>query len=196
LKVKGGQTAYSLSDGTVKVEDSTPEEKRLLHQGSVDSTKSEGSNQGGSRSDTSTSTSNSGITLGLTINAPIGKEGQNLVITVEVNQSSITIDSLKNSVSDFSLYYRSKADQPYKMVKEKLTERSAKFSIPAADVAAPSIQVYSVMKLHDGSQFSSPAASPDANPVSIAVQTAQKNELRVPFTDPSGKRKTMVIEYK
>jgi len=195
LKVKGGQTAYSMSDGTIKVEDSTPEEKRLLHQGSADSSKSEGSNQGGSKPDSSTSTS--GITMGLTINAPIGKEGQSLAVTVEVSQSSIAIDSLKNSTTDFALYYRTKADQPYKMVKEKLTGRSVKFSIPATDVFAPSIQIYAVLKLQDGSQFSAPAASPETNPISFAVETtAQKNELRVPFTDPSGKRKTMIIEYK
>ncbi|MDP1676637.1 MAG: FecR family protein [Bacteroidota bacterium] len=196
LNVRGGQTAFSMPDGTVKVEDSTPEEKRLLNQGSADSTKSEGNNQGGSKSDTSTSTSTSGITLGLTVNAPIGKEGQNLVITVEVNQSSVTTDSLKNSVSDFTLYYRTKADQPYKMLKEKLSERTAKFSIPGSDVSAPSIQVYAVITLLDGSQFSSPTPSPESNPISFAVQTGQKNELRVPFTDPSGKRKTMIIEYK
>ena len=194
LKVKGGQTAFSMADGSIKVEDSTPEEKRLVNRGSVDSLKSEGSNQGGSKSDSTTSSS--GITLGLTVSAPVGKEGQNLIITVEITQSSITIDSLKNSVSDFSLYYRAKADQPYKIVKATLTERAAKISIPSSDISAPSIQVYSVMKLQDGSQFSSPAASPETNPISFAVQTAQKNVLRVPFTDPSGKRKTMIIEYK
>ena len=194
LKVKGGQTAYSMADGTIKVEDSTPEEKRLLNQGSSDSSKSEGNNQGGSKSDSSTSTT--GITLGLTVNAPVGKEGQNLVVTVEVSQSSITLDSLKNSASDFTLYYRSKTDQPYKTVTAQLSERSAKFTIPAADISAPSIQVYAVLKLKDGSQFSSPAASPESNPIVFAVETGQKNELRVPFTDPSGKQKTMIIEYK
>lgn len=194
LKVRGGQTAFSMSDGTIKVEDSSPEEKRLMNQGSSDSTKSEGNNQGGSKPDSSTSTS--GITIGLTVNAPVGKEGQSLVVTVEVTQSSITIDSLKNSVSDFSLYYRTKTDQPFKMLRIKLTERASKFTIPASDISAPSIQAYAVIKLQDGSQFSSPAASPESNPISFAIQAGQKNELRVPFTDPSGKRKTMVIEYK
>ncbi len=194
LKVKGGQTAFSMSDGSIKVEDSSPEEKRLLNQGSVDSSKSEGSNQRGSKTDSSTSAS--GITIGLTVNAPVGKEGQSLVVTVEVTQSSITIDSLKNSVSDFSLYYRTKADQPYKIIKAKLTERATKFTIPASVVSVPNIQVYAEIKLQDGSQFSSPAASPESNPIIFAVQSAQKNELRIPFTYPSGKRKTMVIEYK
>ncbi len=194
LKVKGGQTAFSMSDGSIKVEDSSPEDKRLLHQGSADSSKSEGSNQGGSKTDSSTSTS--GITLGLTLSAPIGKEGQDLAVTVEISQASITIDSLKNSVSDFSLYYRPKTEQPYKIIKVKLTDRSTKFTIPASDVSAPNIQVYAEIKLQDGSQFSSPAASPESNPIIFAVQSAQKNELRIPFTDPGGKRKTMVIEYK
>jgi hypothetical protein len=194
LKVKGGQTAFSMANGAIKVEDSSPEEKRLLNKGSADSIKSEGSNRGGSKSDSSTSAS--GITLGLTVNAPIGKEGQNLIVTVEVSQSSLTNDSLKNSVSDFSMYYRTKADQPFKMIKSKLTGRAAKFTIPASDISAPSIQVYSVMKLQDGSQFSSPTASPESNPIIFAVQAARKNEIQIPFTDPSGKRKTMIIDYK
>jgi hypothetical protein len=196
LNVKGGQTAYSMSDGTIKVEDSTPEEKRLLHQGSMDSSKSEGNNQGQGGSPSDSSTSSTGISIGLTVNAPIGKEGQRLDVTVEVTQSSLPFDSLKSSVADFSLYYRAKADQPFKVLKAKLTERTSKFSIPTADVTAPSIHVYAVLKLQDGSQFSTPGTSPESNPISLAVQTAQKNELRVPFTDPSGKRKTMIIEYK
>lgn len=196
LNVKGGQTAFSMSNGTIKVEESTPEEKRLLNKGSIESIQSEGNNQEGSKSDTSTSTSTSGITLGLTVNSPIGRQGQNLTVTVEVNQSTISIDSLKKIVGDFALFYRSKSDQLFKTIKGTLSERSAKFSIPAVDVSAPNIQVYTVLTLLDGSQFSSPSSSPETNPISIAVQSVQKNELRVPFTDPNGKRKTMIIEYK
>ncbi len=195
LKVIGGQTAYSMSNGTIKVENSTPEEKRLLNQASPDSIKSEGSNQqGGPKTDSSTSAT--GITLGLTINAPVGKENQNLIVTVELTQSSITLDSLKKSVADFTLFYRSKADQPFKILKTQFTERATKFTVPAADVFAPNIFVYAEMKLRDGSEFSSPAASPETNPVSLPIQAGQKNELRIPFTDPTGKRKTMIIEYK
>lgn len=194
LNVKGGQTAYSLSNGTIKVEESSQEEKRLLNKSSSDTTKSEGSNQGGTKSDSSTSTT--GITIGLTINAPVGKENKDLVVTVEVTQSSITLDSLKNSVSDVTLFYRPKADQAFKVLKGKLTERAVKFTIPAADVFAPNIAVYATMKLQDGSEFSAPAASPETNPVVLAIQAGQKNELRVPFTDPTGKKKTMIIEYK
>ncbi len=196
LNVKGGQTAFSMSNGTIKVEESTPEEKRLLHKGSIESIQSEGNNQGGSKSDTSMSTSTSGITLGLTVNSPIGRQGQNLIVTVEINQSTITMDSLKNIVADMALYHRAKPDQPYKILKGKLSERSVQFSIQASEVSAPSIQVYAVLTLLDGSQFSSPSASPETNPISIAVQSVQKNELRVPFTDPNGKQKTMIIEYK
>lgn len=195
LKVNGGQTAYSMSNGTITVEESSPEEKRLLKKGFTDTTRSEGSNQqGGGQSDSSTSAT--GIMLGLTINAPVGKENHDLAVTVELTQSSITLDSVKKSVIDFTLFYRPKSDQPFKLLKSQLTDRTTTFTIPAADVFAPSIAVYAVMKLQDGSTFSSPATSPETNPIGLPVQAGQKNELRIPFTDPTGKKKTMIIEYK
>jgi hypothetical protein len=192
--VKAGQTAYSMSDGTIKVEESSQEDKRLLNKGTADTTKSEGSNQGGTPKDSSTSAT--GIMLGLTINAPVGKENQDLSVTVEVTQASITLDSLKNSGGEVTFFYRPKAEQGFKILKSRLTDRSTKFTIPAADVFAPSISVYASLLLKDGSEFTAPAASAETNPIALPVQAGQKNELRIPFTDPSGKRKTMIIEYK
>ncbi|MFA6456471.1 MAG: FecR family protein [Bacteroidota bacterium] len=198
MKVKAGQTAFSMSNGTIRVEESSQEEKRLMKQGTQsngDSTKSEGNNQpSGSPQDSSTSSS--GITIGLTINAPVGKENQDLSITVEVTQSSITMDSLKKSVSDMTFYYRPKADQAFKMIKGQLTDRSTKFTIPGADIFSPNIAVYATLRLQDGSEFSAPAASPESNPILLPIQAGKKNELKIPFTDPTGKKKTMIIEYK
>ena len=195
LNVKAGQTAYSMSDGSIKVEESSKEDRRLMNQGTTDSTKSEGSNQGGTTTPDS-STSSAGITLGLAINASVGKENQDLVVSVELTQASITLDSLKKSTTDLTLYYRPKQDQVFKFLKTQFNERVTKFTIPAADVFAPSISVYAVLRLKDGSEFSAPAASPETNPLSLPIQAGQKNELKVPFTDPTGKRKTMIIEFK
>lgn len=194
LNIKAGQTAYSMANGTIKVEQSSNEDQRLLNQGAADSTRSDGGTHGGSKSDSSTSTT--GITLGLAVNAPVGRENQDLIVTVELTQSSILFDSLKHSAFDMTLYYRSKTDQPFKMLKLPFTERLTKFTVPAADVFSPGISVYAVLKLHDGSEFSAPSASPEMNPVMLPVQAGQKNELRIPFTDPAGKKKTMIIEYK
>jgi hypothetical protein len=206
--VKAGQTAYSMANGSVKVQESTPEDKRLLQQSAADSTKPEGgkpegSNQGKPKSDstgtadsTTTSDDTPGLRIGLTINAPVGKENQDLTVTVEVTEASVTMDSLKKAVMDLTLFYRPKQDQPFKMLKTQFSERVTKFTIPAADVYSPNIAVYAVMKMADASEFSSPASSPESNPVVLPIQAGQKNELKIPFTDPTGKKKTMIIEYK
>jgi hypothetical protein len=190
--VQGGQTAYSFSNGTIKVEESSSEDKRLLNQGSPDSGKTEGSRI---PSD-SGSTSATGISIGMTISAPVSKENQDMSITVEITHMSIPFDSLRSMATDFTLLYRTKSDQSYKPLKATLTQRSTKFIIPAADVFAPSMQVYAVLKLKDGSEFTSPSQSAETNPVVIPVQAGKKNELRIEFTDPNGKKKTMLIEYK
>ncbi len=192
--VKAGQTAYSMADGSIKVEESSQEEKRLLNQGTQDSTKSEGNNQGGAPKDSSTSAT--GITLGMTISAPVGKENQDLIVAVEVTQSSLPMDSLKSLGAEITFFYRSKPDQAFKILKSELKGRATKFSVSAADVFAPTLSVYASLRLKDGSEFTAPASSAETNPIALPVQAGKKNELRVPFTDPSGKRKTMIIEYK
>lgn len=199
--VSGGQTAFSMANGSVTVNQSTPEEQRLMEQGSTDTTKSEGSNQGGTPTDSTTApapstTSTTGVSIGMTINAPVGKEKQDLIVSVEITSASITMDSLKKSVIDFTLFYRSKPDQSFKMIKAQFSDRVTRFTIPAADVFDPGIGVYVTIKLQDGSEFSTPATSPETNPQLLPIQAGQKNELKIPFTDPSGKKKTMIIEYK
>lgn len=191
-RVVGGQTAYSFPDGTIKVDSTTQEEERLLNQSSPDSGKTEGSNI----PPDSGSTSTTGISLGMTISAPVSKENQDLSITVEITQLSIAFDSLRMMASDFTLFYRAKSDQPYKPLKMTLSQRATKFTIPAVDVFAPSIQVFATLKLTDGSEFTSPSQSAESNPYLIPIQAGQKNEIRIEFTDPNGKKKTMVIEYK
>lgn len=193
--LNAGQTAYSMSNGAIKIEESTDEEKRLLNLGSPenpDSGKTEGSNV---EPDTG-STSGTGISIGMTISAPVSKENQNLSVTVEISQSSLTMDSLSKIITDFTLFYRSKSDQMFKPLKSTLSGRAAKFSIPAAEVFAPTMQVYASLRLSDGSEFTSPSQSPESNPALLPVQAGVKNEIRIEFTDPNGKKKTMVIEYK
>lgn len=204
-KVKAGQTAYSMANGSVKVQESTPEDQRLLKKSNTDSSKTEESKPEGSNTGTdstktdSTGTNDSGtgaLRIGLTISTPVAREGQDLTLTVEVTEASITMDSLKNAGAELTLYYRSKQDQPFKMLKARFSERSTKFTVPAAEVRSPSIAVYAVIRLADASEFSTPASSPESSPVIVPVQDGQKNELKIPFTDPTGKKKTMVIEYK
>lgn len=202
-KVKAGQTVYSMADGSVKVQQSSPEETRMMKQGTPDSTKKEepkpeGNNQGNppAGGDSTKEGTPGAIKVGLFINAPVAREGKDLAVNVELTEVSVPIDSLKKLTPDVTLYYRSKQDQPFKMLRVKFSERVTKFTIPAADVSAPSIAVYATMKLSDGTEFSIPAASPETNPQSLAVQAGQKNELKIPFTDPSGKKKTLIIEYK
>lgn len=197
FKVKAGQTAYSMANGSIKVQDSSPEDRRLLNQSAADSSKPEGgtpegSNQGGPKTDSTAA----GLRIGLTINAPVGKENADLTVTVEVTEASITMDSLKRSVADLNLFYRPKQDAAFKMLKAQFSERVTKFTIPAADVFSPNIAVYAVMKMKDASEYTSPASSPETNPTVLPIQAGQKNELKIPFTDPTGKKKTMIIEYK
>lgn len=193
--INGGQTAYSMSNGTITINESSDEEKRLLNRGLPDVPDS-GKTEGSNTVPDSGSTSASGISIGMTISAPVSKENQGLPVTVEITQSSITADSLANIVSDFTLFYRNKADQPFKPLKGALSGRSAKFTVPAAEVFAPAMQVYALLKLQDGSEFTSPGQSAETNPVVLPVQAGLKNEVRIEFTDPNGKKKTMVIEYK
>lgn len=189
--VKPGQTAFSFANGSVDVKESSPEDQRLLNQSGADTSKSEGNNQGGS-----TDSANGGLSIGMTISAPVGKEGQDLAVAVEISSASVPFDSMKSSAESMLLYYRTTANAPFAVLKGTVSERAVRFTIPAASVASPSIAVYAVLRMKDGRSFSVPSTSPESNPVVLPVQAAQKNELRIPFTDPSGKKKTMVIEYK
>lgn len=191
--IKAGQTAYSMSNGTITVTETTPEEKRLLNRSSNDSGKTEGSNL---NSPDSATTSATGIKVGLAMSAPVSKENQEMKITVEITQASITLDSLKKIGGAITLYYRPKEGQSFKALTAQLSERATKFTVPAADVFTPSLSAYAVLKLQDGSEFTSPSSSPESNPNAFAVQAGKNNELKIDFTDPSGKKKTMIIEYK
>ena len=204
-RVRAGQTAFSFADGTIKVTTTTKEEKRMLEGSKQDSTgtgsggSDEGSNNnpGGTSTDTTTSTTSAtGIRVGLAMSAPPSKENTDMTITVEITESSITLDSLKEIAASFTLFYKPKPDQPFKPLPGQLTDRSVKFTIPAADVFAPSIQIYVSLKLKDGSEFTSPASDPESSPETFAVQSGKTNEIRIEFTDPNGKKKTMVIQYK
>ncbi|NUN69424.1 MAG: FecR domain-containing protein [Bacteroidetes bacterium] len=205
-KVKAGQTAYSMANGSVKVQESTPEDRRLLKKSTTDTTKKEESKPEGSNTGTDTTKTDSTaapqesgagvLKVGMAIAAPVAREGQALTVSVEVTEISVTLDSLKKTTPELTLYYRSKQDQPFKMLKAQFSERVTKFTIPAAEVLAPTLAVYAVMRLADATEFTTPVSSPESNPVVLPVQAGQKNELKIPFTDPSGKKRTMIIEYK
>ena len=189
--VKPGQTAFSFANGSVDVKESSPEDQRLLNQSGADTTKSEGNNGG-----TSSDSTNGGMSVGMTISAPVGKEGQNLAVAVEISSASVPFDSVRSSAESMMLYYRTSAGAPFAALKGSVSERAVRFTLPAAAVIPPSVSVYAVLRMKDGTTFTVPSASPESNPIVLPVQAAQKNELRIPFTDPSGKKKTMVIEYK
>lgn len=200
VKVGAGQTAYSFANGTITVKQSSPEELRMLQQTNVDSTSLEGNNQneeGENQSQpTDSTTSQTGITLGLSISTPVITENNPMAIAVEITNASISIDSLKSQITEFSLSYRAKAEDIYKILTASTIDRTTRFTIPANEVFAPAMQVFAKIRLKDGSEFTMPASSPEQQPVLLPVQDAKKNEIKIEYTDPNGKRKKLIIEYK
>lgn len=194
VTVNGGQSAFSFSNGSITVKESSPEELRLLEQSSIDSTSMEGKNEGGESEGSSTSTT--GITLGLSISAPLLTENTPLKVAVEISNASISLDSLKNIITEFSLSFRAKPEAAYSVLSATAIERTTYLTIPAQEVFAPSMQVFAKIRLKDGSEFTVPASSPEQNPILLPVQDAKRNELKIEYTDPTGKRKKLIIEYK
>lgn len=190
--ITGGQTIFSFSDGTIKVQNSTPEEQRLLREALPDTGKSEGMNI----PIDSGSTSATGIKIGMAISVPVSKENHDMPVTIEITNSSITLDSIKNMSPVLTLFYRKNANDAFKQITAQLSGRKNSVSIPAKDVFAPAMFAYAALKLNDGSEFTTPAQSPELNAYALPVQATKRNEIRIEFTDPNGKKKTLVIEYK
>lgn len=192
VTVNGGQSATSLANGHIEVKQATPEELNQMNQSNSD----ENGGSGGQGQGNNSGTSSSGtMTFGFNVTAPSVTEGQAFDVTVEFTQTSVPLDSLKSLVSYFALAYKAPAATVYKELPGTIGGSSVKFTIPASDAVAPSIQVYVILRTATGVQLTYPQTNPESNPIVIPIQSANKNELKIEFTDPSGKRKTMVIEY-
>lgn len=191
VSVNGGQTAHSYADGKIEVKTTTPEELKRM-QGA--SSGSGGGGQGGGTSNSGTSTS-SGFSIGFAIGAPVTTEGQDFNVTVEFVQISAPIDTIKSIVSYFALAYKNASMTTYKEVPSTVTGNSVKFKIPGTDVQSPSVSVYVIFRTKTGIDMTYPPSDPQSNPIVIPVQSTKTNQLKLEFSDPNGKRKTMVIEY-
>ena len=199
VTVGAGQTAKSYTNGTINVKTSTREQINQFYNsvsggGGSDTTGTGGGGQQGGSSSGS-STSSGGFSLSFNVTAPLVKEKNDLEITVEITQTSIPLDTLKNLIAMFSVYYRTKNDQPYKQIIGTFGGSKTKFKIPSADVIAPSIEAYVSIRVKNGTILTYPQSNPESNPIIVPIQAGEKNQLKIEFTDPSGKRKTMVIEY-
>ena len=191
VSVNGGQTAHSYANGTIEVKQTTPEELKKMQGAGGGGT---GGGQGGGTSN-SGSSSSSGFAVGFAIGAPVVTEGQDFNVTVEFVQISVPIDTLKTIISYFALAYKNSSMTSYKEVPATVSSNSVKFKIPGADVVSPSVQVYVIFRTKTGVDLTYPPTDPQSNPVVIPVQSTKQNQLKLEFSDPNGKRKTMIIEY-
>jgi hypothetical protein len=187
VNVNGGQTARSYANGTIVVKQTTPEELKKLQQTS-------GSGGGGTGGSSGTSSSGS-FSVGFAITSTVVTEGKDFEVTVELVQTSVPVDTLKSIVSYFALAYKNSASSVYKEVPATISGAKVKFKIPGVDVVSPSMQVYVIFRTKTGIDLTYPPTTPQSNPIVIPVQSTKSNQLKLEFSDPSGKRKTMVIEY-
>jgi hypothetical protein len=189
VNVNGGQTAYSYANGTIEVKQTTPEELKKLQETS-------GSGGGGGGTGGSSGTSSSGsFSVGFAITSTVVTEGKDFDVTVELVQTSVPVDTLKSIVSYFALAYKNTAAAAYKEVPAPISGAKVIFKVPGVDVVSPSMQVYVIFRTKTGIDMTYPPADPQSNPIVIPVQSTKSNQLKLEFSDPSGKRKTMVIEY-
>ncbi|HTY12145.1 MAG TPA: FecR family protein [Bacteroidota bacterium] len=187
VNVTPGQTAYSYANGKIEIKKTSPEELQKL-QGAL------GSGGGGGTSANGTS-STGGFSVGFAIGAPVVTAGQDFSVTVELVQTSVPVDTLKSVVSYFALAYKSSGSSAYKELPASLTGSKVSFAVPGADVASPSMQIYVIFRTKTGVNLTYPPNDPQSNPIVIPVQSTGTNEIRLPFTDPNGNAKTMIIDY-
>jgi hypothetical protein len=190
VNVSSGQTAHSFTNGTISVKQTTPEELKALQNSSGG-----GGDTGGGGSSNSGTTSTSGFSVGFAVTAPPVTEGKDFDVTVEFVQLSVPIDTIKSIVSYFALGYKNPSATVYKEVSASISGNSVKFRIPGSDVVSPSMQVYVILRTKTGLSLTYPPNDPQTNPIVIPVQSAKTNQLKLEFSDPSGKRQTMIIEY-
>jgi hypothetical protein len=190
VNVNGGQTAYSYANGTIEVKKTTPEELKKLQE-----TSGSGGGGGGGTGGSSGTSSAGSFSVGFAITSTVVTEGKDFEVTVELVQTSVPVDTLKSIVSYFALAYKNSASSVYKEVSATISGAKVKFKIPGVDVVSPSMQVYVIFRTKTGIDLTYPPTTPQSNPIVIPVQSTKSNQLKLEFSDPSGKRKTMVIEY-
>jgi FecR protein len=190
VTVGANQAATSQSNGTITVHEISPEQLERLRKST-----NLGQGQGGQGSGGSGTSSNGNFKIGFSVSAPAVTEGEDLDVTVELTQLTVPIDTLKTLVSYYALAYKSDAAQTFTEVSAPLSGTSVKFHIPGANVVAPELKVYVIFRTTTGINLTFPPDDPQTKAISIVVQSKNGNEIRIPFTDPSGKQKTMVIDY-
>ena len=188
VNVTPGQTAYSYANGNIEVKKTTLEQLQKL-QGAM------GGGGGGGTSNNGTSSNGSGFSVGFAISAPVVTEGQDFNVTVELIQTSVPVDTLKTIVSYFALAYKNSSLTIYKEVPATLSGNKVTFAVPGADAISPSMQVYVIFRTKTGISLTYPPTDPQKNPIVIPVQSASSNELKLQFSDPNGKQRTMIIDY-
>jgi len=187
VNVGAGQTAHSYGNGKIEVKQTTVDELKKLQNAA-------GAGGGGGGGTANNGSSSSGqFSVGFSVSAPVITQGQDATITVELVQTSVPVDTLKGIVSYYALAYKNSTMSSFKEVSATLSGNSVKFTIPAADVASPSLQVYVIFRTKTGISLTYPTDI--TNPIVVPVQSTSSNELKIEFSDPSGKRKTMVIDY-
>ncbi len=186
VTVNANQIATSSSDGSINVKDLTPDQLRQLLN------ETGGGGGGGEEGGTS---SGGGLSLGFAVSSTPATEGQDCDVTVELTNTSIPFDTLKGIVSYFALAYKSGPMTSYKEVPATLSGSKVKFTVPAADVQTPSLNVYLIFRTSTGINLTYPPESAATNPIVIPVQSGSNNTVKIEFTDPSGQRKTLVIKY-
>ena len=186
VSVGAGQTAHSYANGKIEVKQTTVEELKKLQNAS-----STGGGGGGTAN--SGSSSSGQFSVGFAVSAPVVTQGQDATITVELVQTSVPVDTLKGIVSYYALAYKNSTMASFKEVPATLSGSSVKFTIPGSDVTSPSVQVYVIFRTKTGISLTYPTDI--ASPIVVPVQSTNSNELKIEFSDPNGKRKTMVIDY-
>ena len=189
VNVGAGQTAHSFADGKIEVKPTTPEELKRMQNAA-----SSGNGGGGGGGTANSGTSSSGqLSVGFAVTAPVITQGQDATITVELVQTTVPVDTLKGIVSYYALAYKNSTMSSFKEVPATLSGSSVKFTIPGSDVTSPSVAVYVIFRTKTGLSLTLPADI--TSPLVVPVQSTSSNELRIQFTDPSGKQKVMVIDY-
>ena len=187
VNVGAGQTAHSYANGKIEVKQTTVEELKRLQNAAAT-----GGGGGGGTANSGTSSSGQ-FSVGFAVSSPVITQGQDATITVELVQTSVPVDTLKALVSYFALAYKNSTMSTFKEVPATLSGNSVKFTIPGSDVTSPSVGVYVIFRTKTGLSLTYPADI--TSPIALPVQSTSSNELKIEFSDPSGKRKVMVIDY-
>lgn len=200
LSVGAGQTGISDSSG--KLNSMPASSQELNRANSIAPTSGTGSIPG---TDTTKSTSStqptnpqsttSAFTLNFSIEAPPATENKDVDVSITI-QSSVAIDSVKKIIKNILLYYKGAYQNSFKSVPVQFEGNNLKIRLPAdTSFSPPAIYVYLKVTRVNGEVLTFPPDSPESNPISIPIQAGKRNELKIEFIDPTGKRKTMVIEY-